>query len=205
MSWKQVRSFNARKMGTKTGWCLQNSRLGFDVKTGKFASAKADMESQRKNGTLHTGTPPNDISVPVYCDTTSSYEHVVVWDHGDVYSDGKCVASGLKAYSKIFGWGELCDGVRVVEWVEDNKGSFLPARGYWCKGDNDPRVATLAKFMRSTFPAYTNVKALGSYYGNYIASSILEFQKRVGMSKMDCDGCVGVKTLAKLREYGFKY
>lgn len=82
---------------------------------------------------------------------------------------------------------------------------FLPAKGYWGPGDNDKRVGQIASFMRRVFPAYTSAKALGNYYGPYIKSSILEFQKRTGMSRKDCDGCVGPITLAKLRSYGFPY
>lgn len=82
---------------------------------------------------------------------------------------------------------------------------FLPSKGYWGPGDNDKRVGQIASFMRRVFPAYTSAKALGNYYGPYIKSSILEFQKRTKMSKVDCDGCVGPKTLAKLRSYGFPY
>lgn len=32
--------------------------------------------------------------------------------------------------------------------------------------------------MRKTFPAYTDEKALGNYYGEYIHSAIEEFQRR---------------------------
>lgn len=82
------------------------------------------------------------------------------------------------------------------------KDKFLPAKGYWGPGDNDKRVGQIASFMRRVFPAYTSAKALGPYYGPYLKSSILQFQKRTGMSRVDCDGCVGPLTLAKLRSYG---
>ena len=85
------------------------------------------------------------------------------------------------------------------------KDKFLPAKGYWGPGDNDPKVGQIASFMRRVFPAYTSAKALGPYYGPYLKSSILEFQKRTQMKKSDQDGCVGPITLAKLRSYGFPY
>ena len=85
------------------------------------------------------------------------------------------------------------------------KDKFLPAKGYWGPGDNDKRVGQIASFMRREFPSYTSAKALGNYYGNYLKASILEFQKRTRMAKKDQDGCVGPKTLAKLRSYGFPY
>lgn len=105
-------------MGKQKGWCLLNARLGFGIETGKFASAKADYEYQKKHKTIHKMPAPNNVAVPVYCDTTSKYEHVIVSDHGVIYSDGK--KSSLK-YFKCFGWGEYCDGVRVVKYVEDKK------------------------------------------------------------------------------------
>ena len=115
MSYIQVKTFNPSKMGKKDGWCLMNVRQGFGIPNGKFASAKADMESQRANGTLHPiSTLPTNCSVPVYLNTTSPYEHVEVCVNGkDWYSDGKKVKAPAK--SIVFGWGELCDGVRVVK------------------------------------------------------------------------------------------
>lgn len=196
MSWKQVRKFDPKKMGKVPGWCLQNCRLGFGIKKGKFASAKADMESQRKNGTLHTGNPPVNVSVPVYVDSPSKYEHVEVCDYTQYYSDGKKVNQP----KKVFGWGELCDGVRVVKYVEDVP-SFLPSKGYWCYGDKDERIGRLSSFMYKTFPAYTNKKALGNFYGHYIRATIREFQRR---TNLDATGSVDKKTYAMLKKYGFK-
>ena len=120
MSYTQVRSFNPAKMGNKAGWCLQNARLGFGINTGKFPSAKADCDSQRANGTLHPlDTLPSNCAVPVYLDTSSPYEHVEVCVNGKTwYSDGRKVNAPAK--SSVFGWGELCDGVRVVQ-VEAKK------------------------------------------------------------------------------------
>ena len=99
MGFKQIRNFNPSAMGTRQGYCLQNARLGFGISSGTYPSAKADMQAQKKNGTFHAGNPPTSIAVPVYCDTASKFEHVVVSDHGTVYSDGKRIPNGLKAYT----------------------------------------------------------------------------------------------------------
>lgn len=115
--WEQVRAFNLANMGTVPGMCLQNCRLGFDILTGTFPTARADWLSQQANGTLHSGTPPMDIQVPVYCDTGVTAGHVVVWDRGVVYSDGVLIPQGLSYYRNVIGWGELCDGVRVVQKI----------------------------------------------------------------------------------------
>lgn len=116
---RQVKKFDPKKQGKRKGYCLQNMREGFGIEKGTFPSAKADMESQRKNGTLHDiSTLPNNVDVPIYVDTTSKYEHVIVHTaDGKYYEDGKECA----APKKTFGWGELCDGVRVVEFKSDEQ------------------------------------------------------------------------------------
>ena len=114
--WVQLLLFDLSHMGTTQGMCLQNTRLGFGIQTGHFPSARADMESQIANGTLHEGTPPSDISVPIYY---ANYDftpdgHVAVWDHGRIYSDGTEYPSIASVASNYMGWGELCDNTRVV-------------------------------------------------------------------------------------------
>lgn len=202
-NWTQVKSANPAKMGTKKGWCLQNTRLAFGIKTGKFASAKADMESQKANGTLHPfSTIPSNLAVPIYINSISKYKHVGLWYKGTYYSDGKRATLPLK--SLIYGWGELCDGVRVVKLsasASKTTKTFLPSKGYWKVGDTDARIATLAEFMRKTFPSYTNVKALGPIFGTYLEKSIKTSQKK---TKLTADGMVGPKTYAMLQKYGFK-
>lgn len=79
--------------------------------------------------------------------------------------------------------------------------SFLPARGYFMKGDVSPNVGKIAEFMRRVFPSYTDKKALGNTYGPYLIASITEFQRRTGLEP---DGYFGPLTLAKLESFGFK-
>lgn len=194
-NYEQTMPFYPKDMGKQKGWCLQNCRLGFHIYKPKYASAKAAMDAAKRNGTYHAGTPPNNISVPVYVSSSSKYGHVVVWDKGTWWSDGKKYSS----WSGVLGWDEMMDGTRVVK-VASTK-SFLPAKGYWAKYDKDDRVAALASFMRKTFPAYTSAKALGPVYGDYLWKAIKEFQKRTGLYP---DGCTGKITYAKLKQYGFK-
>lgn len=207
-NWKQLKAFNHNKMGTAKGWCELNVAKGFGV-DGKntknpMPSAKADMQFNKSKGTLHPMSEyPGDISVPVFLDTASQYEHVIADDKGALWSDGKRMAS-LKGY-KVYGWGEWCNGVRVVEKsATPTPSGFLPAKGYWGRYDKDNRVAELAKFMRATFPAYTPASALGPVYGDNLWKSIKTFQQRSGMAKKDCDGNTGPKTYAMLKKYGFK-
>lgn len=78
--------------------------------------------------------------------------------------------------------------------------SFLPSRGHWQRGDTDARIGRLATFLRKYFPAYTPAAALGNYFGPNLEKSVKEFQRRSGLV---ADGCVGPKTLAKLKSNGF--
>lgn len=201
MAYKQLKPFYPNDMGKKKGWCLENVARGFHVYgvPSALPSAKADMEFNKSHGTLHPlSTIPNYVSVPVYLDTASKYEHVEVCDKGKYWSDGYVVAKP----TNTFGWGEYCNGVRIVEWQNDPQPTgFLPAKGYWCRYDKDDRVAQLAKFMRSTFPAYTPAAALGPIYGDNLWRSIKEFQRRTGLEQ---DGNTGPITYNKLKEYGFK-
>lgn len=78
--------------------------------------------------------------------------------------------------------------------------SFLPARGYFKRGDRSEKIGKIAAFMRKTFPAYTSKAALGNYFGINLEKSIKEFQRRTGLEP---DGFIGPLTLEKLKKYGF--
>lgn len=198
-NYEQLITADINKMGKKKGWCEQNVREAFNQPIGHFSSAKADMLSQRKNGTLHDfSTLPTNVCVPVFVDTTSQYEHVLLSMFGVPYEDGKKI--NWQKYASYFGWGECCDSYRVVK-VTTQK-SFLPSKGYWAVGDKDERIGYLCDFMWVNFPAYTSKKVLGDFYGNYIKKSITEFQRRTGLYP---DGCTGPKTYEMLKKYGFKY
>lgn len=205
MAWKQVLPFDVQKMGTRKGWCLMNCRLGFGIQNGTYKSAKDDMEAQKKEGTFHTDGLPSNVAVPVYFDTASPNEHVMVDDHTNFYSDGKYVSS-LVGWT-ILGWGEKCDGVRVVEQVPDPAPQptptqgFLPAKGFWQRGDNDARIGKMDSWLRATFPRYTRPCALGNYFGTCTESAVREFQRRVHLTP---DGKVGKLTYEKMQQYGFK-
>lgn len=197
MAYEQIKAFYPKEMGKKKGWCLQNCRLGFRIYTGHYASAKSAYEAAKKNGTLRDMNElPVNISVPVYQSSTSKYGHVIVYNMGVYYSDGSIVRNP----QGLLGWDINMDGVPVVKYTAAK--NFLPEKGYWAPGDNDPRIGDLALFMRSKFPAYTSIKALGNYYGKYITASITEFQRRCHLYP---DGCVGRITYNELKKYGFKY
>lgn len=198
--YEQTVEGNPARMGKQKGWCLQNTRLAFGFKVGKYASARADAQAQIKNGTIHSiDTLPTNVSVPVYIKISGSkYDHVILSHFGVFYSDGKKIDRNY--YKNYYGWGEFCDGQRVVK--QTTLKSFLPAKGYWQYGDVDERIDLLTTFMYATFPAYCKRNILGNMYGKNTVKGIKEFQKRTGLY---VDGIVGKNTYNKLKEYGFKY
>ena len=85
--------------------------------------------------------------------------------------------------------------------------SFLPARGYFQKGDKGENVRKINDFYYRVFPSYEkalnrnkeNVK--GDLFGDNSVAWTKEFQKRTGLEP---DGYIGKLTLAELKKYGFK-
>lgn len=118
MSYVQVRNFNPSKMGKRPNYCLQNCRIAFEPEIPpKYEDAKQAMLANRNAGTLHPmDTLPLNCAVPVFADTPSKYEHVMVCDKGTMYSDGQIVDAGNFNY---FGWGESLNDCRVVDYVAD--------------------------------------------------------------------------------------
>ena len=114
--WVQLVPFDIQHMGSTPGRCLENVCLGYGYAGGIYNSAREDMEAQIANGTLHAGTPPADIAVPIYYSNFyySVDGHAAVWDHGTVYSDGVEYPSIDAVTTNYTGWGELVNGHRVV-------------------------------------------------------------------------------------------
>lgn len=120
--WVQVVNFNLNKMGNEPGMCEKNVRLGYGL-PARCHDAKADMEFNKNNGTLHKMSElPKNVSVPVFVDTSSINEHIEVSINGVFYSDKKRVLNPNK--QKYFGWGEYCAKARVVKKVNDPKPSI---------------------------------------------------------------------------------
>ena len=119
-----------------------------------------------------------------------------------MYANTTCPGNYLRSKMQYIAdeANKINNGSTVVPAPQTN--SFLPARGYFKRGDKGENVSKLAQFMRKTFPSYTSSKALGPIYGNNLIKSIKEFQRRTGLTP---DGSVGSKTLQKLVEYGFRY
>lgn len=136
--------------------------------------------------------------------------HVAMYYKGKFFgqSQGGKKEANLKAINMDGVLGALRPKIYIKNNVtcetsnkQESKKSFFPKKGYFKLGDKHENIGKIASFMYKVFPAYTDKKALGNYYGKYIKASIKEFQKRTGL---ETDGSVGPITLAKLKEYGFK-
>ena len=66
---------------------------------------------------------------------------------------------------------------------------------------HSPVIGSIAKFLRTNYPAYTPASALGNYWGKNIQSAVKEFQRRTGLVP---DGFVSTLTLNKLKQLGWK-
>ena len=86
-----------------------------------------------------------------------------------------------------------------------NSRIVLPKRGYFKKGDSGEDIELIASFLAFNFLGFESVlkikvdSMLGSYFGSNLESWIKQFQRITGLT---VDGCVGSKTLSKMREYG---
>lgn len=116
MPYKQLIKFTLKNMGTTKNFCLRNVRQGFGI-APKYANAKQAMNENLKNNTLHTlNDIPNDCAVPVFT-ATGIWGHVMVYNKGTYYSDGKKTSKPDSTYR----WGEMLNGKRVVTYTEPSK------------------------------------------------------------------------------------
>lgn len=91
---------------------------------------------------------------------------------------------------------------------EEPKNDFLPARGYFKKGDKGENVKKINDFYYNVFPTYEDIlgrdkeNVLGNLFGENTKAWTEEFQRRTGLK---VTGRFGKKTLAKAVELGFEY
>lgn len=154
--WKQIKKFDLKKMGTKHNYCLANVRSAFGVKA-KYKSAEDAMLASKKAGHLHgMDSRPTNCAVPVFADTTSPYEHVMVFDGNTLYSDGKKVSNPNSF--KYFGWSESLNDEVIVKWVSDKKSNQEIANeviaGKWGNGAERKKKLTEAGYN------YNDVQAI---------------------------------------------
>lgn len=84
---------------------------------------------------------------------------------------------------------------------------FLPARGYFQRGDSGEKIRKINDFWYRVFPAYADglkrnaVNVLGPIFGENTEAWTKEFQQRTNLVP---DGFIGPLTLQKMEEYGFR-
>ena len=127
---------------------------------------------------------------------------ILIRQNGKTFIVGNCPGNYLRSKMQYIADEANKINRGSVAVTAPTKNTFLPARGYFKRGDNNANVGKIASFMRKTFPSYAKKAALGNLYGPNLIASIKEFQRRTGLV---ADGCTGPKTLAKLVEYGFRY
>lgn len=115
-----------------------------------------------------------------------------------MYTATTCPGNWLRNHMQ-----DLANRANGINYPPTSKDSFLPAKGYWGYGDTSSKVGEIATFMNKTFPVYSPKSVLGNYFGKNLTASVKEFQRRTKLTPID--GCVGPKTLAMLRKYGFKH
>lgn len=96
----------------------------------------------------------------------------------------------------------------VSKKPEKPANNFLPARGYFKRGDTGAKVEKINEFWYNTFPGYAtalkrNAKNVrGTLFGENTEAWVKEFQRRTGL---EADGCIGSITLSEMKKFGFKY
>lgn len=117
MPYQQSRDFNPNTAGKKSGWCLQNVRLGFSIGS-KHPTAIAGWNADT---TKHQDRNiPGGVEVPLwYTFKTEGHVNVRMAD-GRIWNDGAYFPN-LDAYLrskpsvKYLGWTETVNGTRVIK------------------------------------------------------------------------------------------
>ena len=110
-----------------------------------------------------------------------------------IVGDNKLPQEVMYRYTKLTTRVMDNGGINWVTTDEDYVPSFLPERGYFKSGDSGKNVEKICNWFSK--------KVDGSYYGDYVTACVKEFQKQ---NKLEQDGMIGPKTLAKMKEQGFK-
>lgn len=126
----------------------------------------------------------------------------------------------LKKFNKNMDWfrnevkAKLEKNVKPESTKPSTTDNFLGTRGYLKYGDKGNNINKICLFFANNFYGYfgntkesARIKLVGKnndgdFFGNYLKSWVIEFQKRTGL---ETDGCIGPLTLKTLTKYGFKY
>lgn len=204
-----------------SNYCKQFVRTVLDVEPSRSPSAIGCWNIAKFK---HRVADPNDVPayVPVFFDTASRFEHVAFTIGKDAAGKRLCVTTDAsngrigivrvedihRRWGPVIGWTEDFDGVRVCtppKPVQEPPKDDSVLRS----GSSGPKVRTLQKGLRETFPAYRNdvavkrgtLLAVDGEYGAQTKAWVQEFQRRAGLK---VDGIVAATTKKALAGYGVK-
>lgn len=176
--------------------------------TGSWLKRTGDMNAKNwiyrlpENGFKTVIYSPNGNKC-IGVKTTGKHGHVV-------WSDGTLTVTDYN-YNSDGNFKEHTVLATSYKWyiIKTNSGQgFLPNRGYWKKGDRDPRIGQLCYWYAENFYGYfckTKAEAHrlldGNYFGDNCERWTKQFQRRTNLVP---DGMIGKLTYAKLKQYGFK-
>lgn len=183
---------------SSTAWCNSNW-------ASNCRSISIETSNDRTGGEWHVSDASLNSLIKLVADIAKRYNlgtlvrgKNLTWH--SMYASTACPGPYLK--SKINYIIDEANKINSGGGSTPTPSSFLPARGYFKKGDRGENISKIATFMRKTFPSYTSTKALGPLFGDNLLAAIKEFQRRTGLTP---DGYIGPLTLAKLVQYGFRY
>ena len=117
-------------------------------------------------------------------------------------------------FTKIIDNGDIV--FKEIPLTSSLQESFFGSKGYFCLGNHHENIGKICYFFAECFYGYfyhgegAKEKAHsvldGNYFGPYLRKWTIEFQKRAkneGKYDAEIDGCIGPKTLAALKYYGF--
>lgn len=216
---QEVRDFLNSKVGTKVpektnaklnGQCVTLIKalfefLGVDNPYAARGNAKDAGDAYLRQGIAKAGS--GWLNVCVNRNMGGNYGHIWL----DLANEANFESNGAKALITTKGTRPIGQAQQIINLDKYIKADPAPAptptkpattpvygRNYI---KSSPVIGSIASFLRKNYPAYTNSKALGNNWGDYIESAVKEFQRRTGLQ---ADGNIGPKTQAKLKQLGWK-
>ena len=201
-SWyTEQRKINLKKLINKNYWAFDCSGLIKSVLWG-WSGNKA----LNNGGAVYKSNNVPDISANsmikkcsnISTDFSSIEMGELLWmdGHVGIYYKDKQVIECSPAFKNKVQITKLSDRKWLkhgkLPWIKYTNNSFLPARGYFKKGDSGKNVEKICEYMSN--------QVKGDYFGDYLEACVKVFQKQ---NKLEQDGCIGPITLAKMKEKGF--
>lgn len=133
----------------------------------------------------------------------------IIWNKGSKEAPNSHVAMFIERVGngRVKSYGQNQNGIKAFNFTNISENgilgvlrpkiyvdNFLPERGYFKKGDSGDNISAIDEFLAS--------QVKGSYFGDFTEACVKVFQNQNGLK---ADGCIGPKTLEKMKEKGFTY